>query len=93
MPANKNRLFWGYEIFRATYYFVIVENILLRPLVGTNTSILDNGWLEESESSRYSGKFNSIDPFHRKIKALKLDIHFLIVLVKVKFLLQNWGFL
>ena len=54
----------------------------------TKTSILDNGSLDESESSRYSGKFNSFDPFHRKIKELKLSIHFLIVFVKVKFLLQ-----
>ena len=54
----------------------------------TKTSILDNGSLEESESNWYSGKFNSIDPFHRKIKELKLSIHFLIVLVNVKFLLQ-----
>lgn len=69
--------YFCYEIFRATHYFVIVEIILLRPLMRTKTSILDNGLLEESESSRYSGKFNSIDPFRRKIKELKLSIHFL----------------
>lgn len=80
--------YFCYEIFRATHYFVIVEIILLRPLMRTKTSILDNGLLEESESSRYSGKFNSIDPFRRKIKELKLSIHFLIVLFNVKFLLQ-----
>ena len=54
----------------------------------TKMSIIDSGSLDVSESSRYSGKFNSIDPFHRKIKELKLSIYFLIVLVKVKFLLQ-----
>ena len=73
MDTSKKKIaYFCYKIFRPTHNFAIFENIFSGDCCVQKTSILDSGSLEEGESSRYSGKFNSI-PFIEEESKLSIQ--------------------